>query len=328
MTIKDLLRQNRCMFALRILFEHWLKARFFMRHLANRARQDNERDMHTDLLVRVHAIEKGMSIGHVRPGFGQPKALAIIRDLNTYLQRGGDRLFAAQACGILLNYCKFCSMRGDKMEVIKESLDTLMLRWHIDASDGDGGGVVQLAHVDVSSGARGDYSRLSQHRYAVRDFGDAPVDLSKIEQALKLCERTPSACNRQSWRVHVFTEPSLKNRLFALQGGCRGFYEDMQCAILICVDAKNYAFPEFQTGYVDGGIYAMNLMYALNYCDLATIPLTLGLKESSLRQIKRQMKLPDNEIPVLLIGVGTYKEHFRVAASARTAYGEYVKFNQ
>lgn len=46
------------------------------------------------------------------------------------------------------------------------------------------------------------------------------------------------------------------------------------------------------------------------------------------KKIKQEMNIPGNEIPVLLIGVGTYKDDFKVAVSHRYSYKQYVKFNQ
>ena len=40
------------------------------------------------------------------------------------------------------------------------------------------------------------------------------------------------------------------------------------------------------------------------------------------------MHLPSHEVPVLLIGVGTFKDNYKVAVSHRYSYNEYVKFNQ
>ena len=70
----------------------------------------------------------------------------------------------------------------------------------------------------------------------------------------------------------------------------------------------------------------MNLLYALHYYDVAAIPLTLGLKNAQIKAIKKQLNLPSNEVPILLIGAGTYKEEFKVAESHR--YTEYTFINQ
>ena len=102
----------------------------------------------------------------------------------------------------------------------------------------------------------------------------------------------------------------------------------MQAAILICGDLTSYYLDETNLPYVDGGLYGMNLMLALHYYGLASIPLTMGRKMSSLRKIKRAMGIPRNEMPVLLIGVGSYKDEFRAAVSYRYPYTQYTTFEE
>ena len=185
-----------------------------------------------------------------------------------------------------------------------------------------------LSLKDISSKLKSPFDEFSQLRFSIRDFGSLPVDLEHVCAALRLCERTPSACNRQSWRVHVYTENKLVTKMFKLQGGSKGFNEQMQCAILVCGDLRNYGFYEQNLPFVDGGLYAMNLLYALHYYGLATIPLTMGHKWRITKKIKQEMHLPSHEVPVLLIGVGTFKDNYKVAVSHRYSYNEYVKFNQ
>lgn len=70
----------------------------------------------------------------------------------------------------------------------------------------DVGGIYNLNLKDISSKIQCSFDSFSQSRFSIRDFGDSPLEVEKVCAALKLCERTPSACNRQSWRVHVYTE--------------------------------------------------------------------------------------------------------------------------
>lgn len=46
------------------------------------------------------------------------------------------------------------------------------------------------------------------------------------------------------------------------------------------------------------------------------------------KKIKQEMRIPSYEVPVLLIGVGTFKDDYKVAVSHRYMYKDYVKFNQ
>ena len=189
------------------------------------------------------------------------------------------------------------------------------------------GGILHKQLLETQKLLTEDFEVFSQSRFSVRDFGDTPISMVQIKKALKMCERTPTACNRQSVRIHIFSKSDDKNKMFRLQMGCKGFENDMQCAILICGDMANYQFYEYSTLFTDGGIYAMNLLYALHREGLAAIPLTMGSKFGNLKRVKKGMNLPDNEIPILLIGVGSYKAEYKVAESHRFDYSTYCSFH-
>ncbi len=279
-----------------------------------------------ELQIRIHALEKGMSIGKVKVGFGKEKAFAIIKDLADLLKRGGEKQFVIESVSVLQKYVEFNKDMGADMTEVEISLHKLCSCYDIQIMDV--GGIYNLSLKDISSKLKSPFDEFSQLRFSIRDFGSLPVDLEHVCAALRLCERTPSACNRQSWRVHVYTENNLVAKMFELQGGSKGFNKQMQCAILVCGDLRNYGFYEQNLPFVDGGLYAMNLLYSLHYYGLATIPLTMGHKWRITKKIKQEMRIPSYEVPVLLIGVGTFKDDYKVAVSHRYMYKDYVKFNQ
>lgn len=279
-----------------------------------------------ELQIRIHALEKGMSIGHVRLGFGKEKAFSIIEDLEDLLEKGGSKTFVVESVSVLQKYIEFNMNMGANMADVEIALNKLCFSCNIKINDV--GGIYNFNLKDISSKIQCPFETFSQSRFSIRDFGDLPLDIEKVRAALKLCERTPSACNRQSWRVHVYTENDLVAKMFELQGGSKGFNKQMQCAILVCSDLRSYGFYEQNLPFVDGGLYAMNLLYSLHYYGLATIPLTMGHKWRITKKIKQEMLLPSHEVPVLLIGVGTFKDDFKVAVSHRYTYKDYVKFNQ
>lgn len=279
-----------------------------------------------ELQIRIHALEKGMSIGHVRVGFGKEKAFSIIEDLDDLLKKGGSKLFVVESVSVLQKYIDFNENMGADMVDVEVALNKLCSSYNIKINDV--GGIYNLNLKDILGKIQCSFDLFSQSRFSIRDFGNSPLDIEKVCAALKLCERTPSACNRQSWRVHIYTENNLVAKMFELQGGSKGFNKQMQCAILVCGDLRNYGFYEQNLPFVDGGLYAMNLLYSLHYYGLATIPLTMGHKWRITKKIKQEMRLPSHEVPVLLIGVGTFKDDYKVAVSHRYMYKDYVKFNQ
>ena len=99
----------------RIWFQLARKARFDAKYIANSDRYQDWHKLQSDLAIRVHAIEKGMSIGHVKIGFGKPKALAIIKDFYHYLKIGGSKEMVAEWFSVLKKYSLFNKELGGDM---------------------------------------------------------------------------------------------------------------------------------------------------------------------------------------------------------------------
>lgn len=327
MDIKNIIKYAYPVVYLRILSAKLQEVWPLTRYLATAGLQKDTRKLATELHIHAHALEKGMAIGNVRIGFGKPKALSLIKDIDRYLITGGGISKANDWCGIIDSYIKFNEDNGANMTEVKKRFVILIKKYNINPNTNDAG-IIWLDHDDIKEREKESFSVFSQSRFSVRDFGTAPVSKDKLEDAFRLCERTPSACNRQSWRLHVYTEREKIDKLCKLQGGSKGFYDGFQGVIMLCADISCYQFQEPNQYFVDGGIYAMNLLYALHSNDIATIPLTMGHKQGYLKRIKREMNIPKSEAPILLIGYGSYKDRWKVAASKRDNWQSYVSWNR
>jgi hypothetical protein len=70
--------------------------------------------------------------------------------------------------------------------------------------------------------------------------------------------------------VHVVDDPALRDRLFAAQGGTRGFGADADKVLVVTSDLSSVRWGwERHDCYVNGGIFVMNLCYALHYFGVA-----------------------------------------------------------
>ena len=320
--LKQIIGGSKLLFYCRVFAEKNREALFLLPRLSSG--HSDWRKIEPTLRVEIHAIEKGMSIGAVRPGFGKAKALEMIAHLGQYLKVGGRKAFVEECCSILDKYIKYNKTLGADMNDMEKPFNQFCQKNNVQLTDF--GGIREINEADVLQTLHQDFAFFSQSRFAVRDFGTAPISREQIEKALKIAEKTPSACNRQSWKIHVYGNNDSRLKMFEQQGGSKGFYQDMQYAILVCGDMNYYRFYELSQVYVDGGLYAMNLMYALHYCGIATIPLTMSARINKLRNVIKTMHLPKSEMPVLLIGVGSYKENFKVAKSERVPFKDYTIF--
>lgn len=93
MNIKNIIKYAYPIVYLRILSAKLQEVWPLTKYLATAGlRKKPPRKLATDLHIRAHALEKGMSIGNGRVGFGIPKATSLIKDIDLYLRLGGVKL--------------------------------------------------------------------------------------------------------------------------------------------------------------------------------------------------------------------------------------------
>lgn len=177
------------------------------------------------------------------------------------------------------------------------------------------GGVFPITKSEILNACNKGFESLLTSRHSIRYFSDETIGKDCLENALRLAQKTPSACNRQGWKTHVFQgEKSVD--LIKWQGGANGFENEIRTSILVTANLKAFLYYEIHQAYVDGGLYAMNLMNALHSLGLGTMPLSCGFTYKKLKGLAG-FGIPENEVPIVIIGVGKLLDNFNVAVSKR-----------
>lgn len=272
--------------------------------------------MQYTLLRENHTIEKGLSLKNPRKGFGQQKVLKLLKRLNKYFDVYGktDKEFLIYPLGTIKHYIHYTKSTGVEIPIIEREYKILMEKsGFVDVKEQ--GGIIQVSKDEILKKCNSSFESLLNSRHSIRYFSKETVTKDIIEKALNLAQRTPSACNRQGWHTHVFQgEESV--RLIKWQGGSHGFEDEIRTSILVTANLKAFLYYEIHQAYVDGGLYAMNLVNALHSLGLGTIPLSCGFTHSKLKGLK-QFNISENEVPIVIIGVGYLLDKFNVAISKR-----------
>lgn len=323
--VRLFIRHNRVILLFRLMLEAFHEACSQSKHLGASNMMHDEVKFAADLCIRTHAIEKGMSIGSVRVGFGQPKVLALIDDLLLYVSRFPNASID-ESMAVIANYIDFNRTNGCPVEAVEARYEVLKKAYRVRESLT--AGIATCNRAETLDATKASFDVFSQSRCSIRDFDThTHVDINDIIAAIDIARKTPSACNRQSAFAHIY-EGAKAHQLFDFQGGTNGFGHDMQYAILITADMRRYFINERHQMYVDGGLFAMDLLLALHYKGLATIPLTTAYKTRQTRRLKSTFGIPANEVPVMIIGVGAYKESYKVAVSHRNPVESYYQVHR
>lgn len=297
-------------------FSYW---RRLCRYNASIRTDGDLQKMQYTLLRETHVIEKGMSMRNPRRGFGQEKVRALIERLRKYnrLYASRDKDFLYRPLTTIKSYFAFQHKEQVDVSELVSLYDKLCEEAGISSETLSlPAGISTSTATTLKQEARGDFSSLLYGRHSIRYFKDERPSELDLNQALVLASRTPSACNRQAWHTHIYFDDECYE-LLRMQDGCKGFYQDIPCCIVVTADMKGFLGHEPFQCYVDGGLYAQNLINALHYQGLGSIPLSCGFMSDKLLQMQKRFNIPENEVMVVIIGTGYMTDEVKFAVSDR-----------
>lgn len=283
----------------------------------------------TDILMLTHALEKSYTLPERRERFGMKKATELASRLRSYISKYGY----SDSLDVPISMLRFYISKQEPYEKenvefkkIEDALSDIISRCGLSIDYFDKAGVHLLKGEDMVEAGKGDFKELASRRYSIRDFNGESIPDELIEEAIKIASKSPSACNRQGYGVHVFRGED-KDRIMEMQGGSAHFRTKASALIMITFRESCYYTRESSLGYVDGALFGMSLLYAFSYLGVASIPLTMALKRSLVKKIKKIFGIPVQETPVMMIAVGGYEKQFYVAKSYRNPVGRFVNWH-
>jgi nitroreductase len=258
-----------------------------------------------------HSIEKGMALPNPRPGFGQEVISRLLVDAKRIESEFGGHPSVDVARRVLRQY---------ETDIAEGAFgeDQGFAGFVGNRSSEDEGGTLSVSRKDIHAAAKIDLSDFFRARYSVRNFAPGEVASTTIEEAVGLASKTPSVCNRQSARVHAVLESGLATRVLETQNGNSGFRDTIPAVLAITVDLRKFvSCAERYQGWIDGGLFAMSLCYALHSMGLGTCMLNWSAEVQQDRKLRNVLSIPDCENVIMLMAVGYLPEAFDVAASPR-----------
>jgi len=313
--IKNFFRPRMKMFA-----ESWHSFRENLKYNASICSSKDSEKLCYMILREAHTLEKGMSLRKPRQGFGKQKAEHLMERMEEYAGRYGYQPAVSNALSILEGYLQFSRESGENMDVLAGRFKDLLEKFGNPEYP-------RTACTIVLEGCKtGSFEDIITGRHSCRYFKDEEVSEETISKALELASHTPSACNRQAWRTHIYSGQKC-SELLKWQGGCHGFEDEPAACILVTADRKAFLHYEMFQPYIDGGMYAMNLINSLQSLSLATIPLSCGFHYDKLAELEG-FGVPSNEVPIVIIGMGYPENNTRVAASIRKPISETNTFHR
>ncbi len=282
------------------------------------------------ITINYHGIEKGLSLPQPRPGFGAAQISILISRLERYGQAFGFDENAVIAFNTLREYSRFNEQHGKADPALEARIEQLSRYLPVandaHAQESIGGGIKLIRRDEFLASAQHDLRDFFNSRCSARQYAEAAVDLSDIERAVEMARKSPSCCNRQSARLWVINEPERVRKALEIQGGARGFGHEAPMALVITSDQACFqSAGERYQHWIDGGMFAMSLIYALHSLGLVSCCLNWSKVRAKDLEFRRAFGLPESHAIIVVLTVGHPKEEFSVAQSPRRPVEELMK---
>ena len=281
----------------------------------------------SDIVRQYHVIEKGLCMPDFRPKFGKDVVTGLVKSI---------RELAAHPCAASCNPGQLAAARATLREYHDRHLalgidisDILPASSHelFEGAMPAVGGTRPFTPVDTNDAQA--FQNVVFSRASVRDMNpDRVPDRTLIQQAVETALRSPSVCNRQTARVHVFTGDAAQ-RTLALQSGNRGFGHKIPMVIIVTSDLRFFTGTvERYQGWIDGGMFSMLLLLALHAIGLGAVSLNWSVNNAKDLALRKTAAIPEYERIMMLIGCGYPNEQCRIPVSTRRNPEEIISWNQ
>jgi nitroreductase len=273
------------------------------------------------LTMEYHRIEKALCLPSPRFGFGIDVIDRLMDLTDIYTKKFGEDVVVYSAINAVKAYSEFHIDNTDT--IARELNDKISLFLTSTKCNLNLVSHVEKMKSDVLGYSTIEYSEFCKSRHSIRDYSPDPVPVDLILAAVVDAQTTPSVCNRQASRVIAVRDPVLVDQVLKLQNGNRGFGDYVTNLFVVYYDLSSFvSVGERNQGWIDSGMFSMNLVLALHSRGLGTCCLNWSVDSTRDRELVRLLKLPESSRIVMLISCGNLKETFRVAGSAKLPLNE------
>jgi nitroreductase len=286
---------------LKILRVHWEDFLRF-RSYSSALHFTSEAQRISEVLRHVHGLEKGLAMPTRRRTFGI-EHISETRRMLSEVSKSPENNW-------IWNYSE---------EVISK-----VERWNLDNQydPRSSPGLRFLRKQEVIESGPRSPERFFGTRRSVRKFSEEPIPKEQLLRAIQLATEAPSACNRQSSRVRVYSGDMMQNVL-RIQMGSSGFGHLASAVIVVTSDLRCFfRNGEQKQPFVDGGIFLMSLIFAFHSLGMGSCALNWSVDRNQDLALRKYIKLPDHEVVIALLAIGMLNTEYEVAESRRRPLSE------
>lgn len=326
-TIKALIKENSPRIVFNILRNVYVKAK-----IRNAYRYDESRfikfsssieikskeNLQAAITEKYHNIEKGLSLPNPRAKFGATQIEKLILLTNEYIRKYENDFISSHAILVLNSYLAFNREHGIPDEQIPKAKEISELSEKHKPQNITDSGTITITKEYITSQIEGLNENFFFSRFSTRQFDDSTPSVASIEYAARVAAKSPAVCNRQFSRIRTYLNKTEIKQLLEIQGGARGFIDDIHGLAIITVNTKTYwGEGERNQGWIDGGLFAMSFMLGLHAKGLGSVALNWSKPPADDKRLRAATNISESEIIIMLVGFGNLKDSYEVAVSPR-----------
>jgi hypothetical protein len=220
---------------------------------------NDARQLRGGIVRLTHNIEKGLSFPDPRPLFGFPHMRNLMAFTRRYIAIHGEDEVSDMARGVATAYLEFNAAAGAHDPFLDEV--AAFAAKGRDVAPGFSGVLTRQESADRPSPES--LTAFIRSRSSVRNYRPDPVPEEVLGEAARCAARAPSVCNRQFGRVWYTTDRAKIDAMLDVQGGARGFGHRVPTLLMVTAELSAYIGDERYQGWIDGGLFAMNLLLGL-----------------------------------------------------------------
>lgn len=287
--------------------------------------QDGINKKECQIILDYHSVEKGLLFKNTRPRFAQQRIVNLHTNLALdVIKNNVVRSQIRVAYQVMCEYYELHQKMGVNIQ------DYFRLEQYEDyknilgnAYTSEFKGAVDYHYDDFYAHVFSDFASFSSSRKSVREYTGELVPDELIEKAISLALNTPSVCNRQACKVYLLDDKSRIDKLLLIQGGLTGYTKNINQLLILTVN-RNYFYTvgERNQFYIDGGMFLMNLLYALHFHKIANCPANWGKLIKEEKEIEGVVDIPDAEKIICIVPIGVAENKFKVTLSQRRELSE------
>lgn len=278
---------------------------------------DYERDsLRCSIMLLNHQLEKAQTYSDAKKDYGKEKVTKLLNQVERYVSNYGFDDVTYTSKGVLESH--FLNKNGWRNEIIIKKYKSIINKNDIDTKEKSVLGGVELYDPSKIKKIEA-FKDFLESRRSCRVFSGESIPMEIVQKAISNAMTAPSACNRQTTRVHIYEDKEIIKNLVVAQKADVDWCIKADKLLIITSNKFYYRnYLERNQGMFDSGLFSMILNLSLHNMEVGCC-FKMAQKSPDIDTSTKLIgNIPDNEDIDVFFLIGRYpKEPFVVAKSSR-----------